>query len=91
MDNESNKKSKDKDLKKAKVCATVNSQTAYCPVIWAHRASARYLMKRLLDATVISWQADECFANSDVLNVSYIIYGKSLPAFTKLVLLSATT
>jgi hypothetical protein len=48
-------------------------------------------MKRLLDATVISWQTDECFADSDVLNVSYMIRGKSLPAFTKLVLLSATT
>lgn len=69
----------------------MNLQTAYCPVIWAHRASARYLMKRLLDATVISWQTDECFADSDVLNVSYIIRGKSLPAFAKLVLLSATT
>ena len=69
----------------------MNLQTAYCPAIWAHRTSARYLMKRLLDATVISWQTDECFADSDVLNVSYIIRGKSLPAFTKLVLLSATT
>lgn len=69
----------------------MNLQTAYCPAIWAHRASARYLMKRLLDATAISWQADECFANSDVLNVSYMIHGKSLLAFTKPVLLSATT
>lgn len=69
----------------------MNLQTAYCPAIWAHKAFARYFMKKLLDATAISWQTDECFADSDVLNVSYIIRGKSLPAFTKPVLLSATT